>query len=66
MDMRFGTWHVKSPYRTGSSKTVVRELGKYKQDLVSVLYIRSDRKSVASKGQRIIHFSVKKGMGIIS
>jgi hypothetical protein len=36
MDMRFGTWNVRSLYRSGSLKTVARELGKYKLDLVSV------------------------------
>jgi hypothetical protein len=29
MDMRFGTWNVRSLYRSGSLKTVPRELGKY-------------------------------------
>jgi hypothetical protein len=33
MDMRFGTWNVKSLYRTGSLKMVARELGNYKLDL---------------------------------
>jgi hypothetical protein len=28
--MRFGTWNVRSLYRSGSLKTVPRELGKYK------------------------------------
>jgi hypothetical protein len=34
MDMRFGTWTVKSLYR--SVKTVAKKLGKYKLDLVGV------------------------------
>jgi exonuclease III len=34
--MRFGTWNISSLYRTGSLKTVARELGKYKLDLVGV------------------------------
>jgi exonuclease III len=34
--MRFGTWNVRSLYRIGSLKTVARELGKYKLDLVGV------------------------------
>jgi hypothetical protein len=29
MNMRFGTCHVKSQYRSGSLKTVARELSKY-------------------------------------
>jgi hypothetical protein len=34
MDMRFGTWSIRSFYRIGLLKTVARELGKYKLDLV--------------------------------
>jgi hypothetical protein len=34
--MRYGTWSVRSLYRIGSLKTVARELGKYKLDLVGV------------------------------
>jgi hypothetical protein len=36
MDMRFGTWNVRSLFRSGSLKAVGRELGKYKFDLVGV------------------------------
>jgi exonuclease III len=36
MDMRFGTWNVRSLYRIGSLSTVARELGKHKADLVGV------------------------------
>jgi exonuclease III len=43
MDMRFGTWNVRSLYRPGSLKTVARELGKYKLDLVSVQEVRWDK-----------------------
>jgi exonuclease III len=38
--MRFGTWNVRSLYRIGLSKTVARELGKYKLDLVRVQKVR--------------------------
>jgi hypothetical protein len=40
MDMRFGTWNIRSLYRIGSLKTVARELGKYKLVLVAVLEVR--------------------------
>jgi exonuclease III len=40
MDMRFGTWNVRSLYRIGSLKTVARELGKYKLNLVGVEEVR--------------------------
>jgi hypothetical protein len=36
MDIRFGTWNVRSSYMAGSLKTVSRELARYKLDLVGV------------------------------
>jgi hypothetical protein len=43
MDMRFGKWNVRSLCRSGSLKTVARELGKYKLDLVGVQEVRWDK-----------------------
>jgi exonuclease III len=43
MDMKFGTWNVRSLYRSGSFKTVARELGKYKLDLGGVQEVRWDK-----------------------
>jgi exonuclease III len=43
MDMRFGTWNVRSLYRVGSLKTVARELGWYKLDLVGVQEVRWEK-----------------------
>jgi exonuclease III len=43
MNMRFGTWNVKNLYRTGSLKTLARELAKYKLDLLGVQEVRSDK-----------------------
>jgi hypothetical protein len=40
MDMRFGKQNVRSLYRAGSLKTVARELGKYKLDLVGLQEVR--------------------------
>jgi hypothetical protein len=40
MDMRFGTQNIRSLYRIGSLKTAVRELGKYKLELVGVQEVR--------------------------
>jgi hypothetical protein len=60
--MRFGTRNVRSLYRTGSLKTEASELGKYKLNLV---YRRSDGRRVALNGQRIVHFSMDRGMGIV-
>jgi endonuclease/exonuclease/phosphatase family metal-dependent hydrolase len=43
MDMRFGTWNVRSFHRTGALKTIARELGKCKLDLVAVQEVRRDK-----------------------
>jgi exonuclease III len=43
MDMRFGTWNVRSLRGTGSLKTVARELGKYKLDIVGVQEVRWEK-----------------------
>jgi exonuclease III len=40
MDMRFGTWNVRSLYRAGSLMTVAKEVSKYKLDLVGVQEFR--------------------------
>jgi hypothetical protein len=40
MDMRFGTWNVRSFCRVGSLMTVSRELAGYKLDLVGVQEVR--------------------------
>jgi hypothetical protein len=36
MDMRFGTWNVRSTYGIGSLRAVAEEISKYKSDLVGV------------------------------
>jgi hypothetical protein len=40
MDMRFGTWSVRSMYRAGSLRAVAEEISKYKLDLVGVQEVR--------------------------
>jgi hypothetical protein len=40
MDMRFGTWNIRSLYRAGSLMTVSKEISKYKLDLVEVEEVR--------------------------
>jgi exonuclease III len=64
MDMRFGTWNVRSLYTAVSLETVARELGKDKMDLLGVQEVRWRRRAL--KGQRIARFSVEKRMNIIS
>jgi exonuclease III len=64
MDKRFGTWNVRSLYRIGSLKTVARELRKYKLDLMGVQDVRWEKGD--TERQRTIHFSMDRGMEIIS
>jgi hypothetical protein len=40
MDMRFGTWNVRSMYRAGSLRAVVGGISKYQLDLVGVQEVR--------------------------
>jgi hypothetical protein len=42
MDMRFGTWNVRSMYRAGSLRAVAEEISKCKLDLVRVQEVRWD------------------------
>jgi hypothetical protein len=62
MDLRFDTRSVRSLYRIGSFKTAARELGKCKLDLVGV-QVRWEKGG--TERQRIVHFSMDRGMGII-
>ena len=41
--MKIGTWNVRSLYRAGSLKAAVRELGRYKLDVVGVQEVRWDK-----------------------
>jgi exonuclease III len=40
LDMKFGTWNVRSMYRAGSPRAVAEEISKYKFDLVGVQEVR--------------------------
>jgi hypothetical protein len=51
MDMRFGTWNVRSKYRAGSLRVVGGEISKYKLDLVGVQEVRWDRGGTEPAGQ---------------
>jgi hypothetical protein len=63
MDMRFGTWNIRSLYEVGSLMTVLRELSKYKLDLVGVQdYMRT----MAQNQQGNTHFSTERGMRVMS
>jgi hypothetical protein len=43
MDTRFGTWNDRNLYSTGLLKTVARELGKYKLDLLGAQVVRWEK-----------------------
>jgi hypothetical protein len=62
--MGFGTWTVRSLYRSGSLRTVVRELARYKLDLVGVQEVRWDRGGTARAGDYT--FFCGKGNGHIA
>jgi exonuclease III len=53
MDMRFGTWNVRSiyVYRAGSLRAVAEEIAEYKLDLVGVQEVRWDRGSTEPAGE---------------
>jgi hypothetical protein len=40
MDIRFGLWNVRGLYKAGSLITILRELARYKLDLVEVQEVR--------------------------
>jgi hypothetical protein len=53
MDMRFGTWNVRSLYRVGSLMTVLRYryISRYRLDLVGVKEVRWEGNGIASAGE---------------
>jgi exonuclease III len=63
-DMSFGTWNVRSMYRSGSFMTMARELAEYKLDLVGVQEVRWDKEGTVRAGEYT--FSTAKGRKIIN
>jgi exonuclease III len=51
MDMRFGTWNVRSIYRAGLLRVVAEEILKYELDLVGVQEGRCDGDSTKPAGE---------------
>jgi exonuclease III len=51
MDMRFGTWNIRSLYRVGSLMTVLMELSRYRLDLVGVQEVRWDGSGTVPAGE---------------
>jgi hypothetical protein len=56
--MGFCTWNDMSLYRSGSHKTVARELARYKLDFVGVQEVRWDKGGTVRAGNN--NFSVEK------
>jgi hypothetical protein len=56
MDMRFGTWNVRSLYRAGSLLAVAKEILKYKLDLVGVQDVSWDRSGTEPEGEYIFFY----------
>jgi exonuclease III len=59
MDMRFGTWNVKSIYRARLLKAVVEEISEYELDLVGVQEVGWDGGGTEPAGEYT--FSYGKG-----
>jgi hypothetical protein len=51
--MRFGTWKIRSLYRSCSLSTVARELARYKLDLVGVQAVRWGKRGTVRTGDYI-------------
>jgi hypothetical protein len=51
MDMRFGTWNVRTMYRAGSLMAVAEEISKYNLDLVGVQEVRWDGGGTKAVGE---------------
>jgi exonuclease III len=51
MDMRFGTWNIRSLYRAGSLMTVSWELSRYRLDLVGVQEVRWEGSGTTPAGE---------------
>jgi exonuclease III len=51
MDIRFGTWNIRSLYRVGSLMTVLRELSRYRLDLVGVQEVRWEGSGTTPAGE---------------
>ena len=49
-EMKIGTWNVRSFYRAGSLKSAVRELARYKLDVVGVQEVRWDKEGTVRAG----------------
>jgi exonuclease III len=58
--MRFSAWNMKSMYRSGSITTAVRELARYKLELMSLQEVRWDKGGTARAGDYTFFFYGKR------
>jgi hypothetical protein len=56
MDMRFGTWNVRSMYRVGSLRAVTEDISKYKLHLVGAYVVRWDGYGTEPAGEYIFFY----------
>jgi hypothetical protein len=56
MDMRFGTWNVRSMYRAGSLRAVAEVISKYNLDLVGVQQVRWDGGGTEPAGEHTFFY----------
>jgi hypothetical protein len=64
MNMRVGTWNVRSLYRAGSLKPVSRKLARYKLDLVGMHEVRWEGGGTEPAGEYT--FSTEREMRIMN
>jgi exonuclease III len=60
MEMRFGTWNIRSFYKAGSPKTVSKEVSRYRVDLVGVQEVRWEGSGTETAGEYT--FCMERGM----
>jgi hypothetical protein len=51
MDMRFGTWNVRSMYRAGSLRKMAEEISEYKLHFMGVQEVRWNRGGTEPAGE---------------
>jgi hypothetical protein len=63
-DLRFGTWHVRSLYRSGSFTAIARELARNELDLVGVLKLGGTKGEQYEQG--LYFFTIEKENKVIN
>jgi hypothetical protein len=56
INIRFGTWNVRSMYRAGSLRTVTEDVSRYKLHLVGVQEVRWDGSGTEPAGQYTLFY----------